>query len=907
MQVVPEWYLNLMKADSRNIEWHITLCDKDSFTGWPITPDDIESCDVVLELQDVGVPCAYIGQNIATIKVYNDEGRFTTNRTVEVDKYLRRGTKVIIKNPIYNIDNSKEEPYVFTGFVDTIEMDDDNQFCTITAYDALHFIKQQKAPWFRPTGYYDGMKMNLHDFMEYLFLLCNCVPVDAYDEECTGIGFNIDPNLLYTPVYDYLEGDTVGDVLSMLAKLGLCAIYCNALGIICVRMLPKTRSVVYTFDDMSQIISSSTAQLGYSDYTHVSVAVHDAWNSTNLRERLHTSYSTTDKVISVGRSSMNNLSLSSSRVPTSIRIITNERVSVSGKTDGNIAVLGFMQYIDGYDYALNKINLNIYSTKGMLVDISVASYDIWETVNTEVEAVSPNYEDSFFLMKKVLDINVPLITDEAYAQQIANTFSRMLLDTRDMVSCSVRGEPAIELLDCVVITNPRAAQDAVQVLPTRISYSYDGSLSCDIEAIKYSAVAMVTYAFLMPGMYIPYDTGATYIQTKAYPAEAGITEGAGAYSVGDRVVLSCMPFSGYKVSHWIDSAGKNVGTGDRVVVYVSYATTYTAILVEDEVFTTFTLDVMDEANTTVALPPMSLTAASGTIDWGDGTTDVYDATDEAEHSYEGTGTWPITLRAPIENFAYEIFANNSQINTFTAGSHMLYLPNGMFYNSSVRNVNLLPAKNIQYIGTNTVNANTSLNTKTWKSNDSTTPTVMIAVNSPSTSHVDVPKFYNGRLVVGVNVYGGPSNYTADFKDASILSDVDIWYTNFGNVINLKQVGSTSMLSPVYLNYMNSLTIPYGVRTFTPVTFSSNSGPFDRSPYITAITLPSTMNYIDFTGVISNSNLNDIYVDANTKMLNINMQYSNRTINVHKAESTEVLVTGYTQQIVLINDGGVNYV
>ena len=98
MQLVPDFYLENMKADSRQLRWDITLCEKDNWAGWQISDDDIESCDVVQELQDVGVPCAYIGQNIATFKVYTADGMFNTNKTENVNRYLKRGTKVMIEN-----------------------------------------------------------------------------------------------------------------------------------------------------------------------------------------------------------------------------------------------------------------------------------------------------------------------------------------------------------------------------------------------------------------------------------------------------------------------------------------------------------------------------------------------------------------------------------------------------------------------------------------------------------------------------------------------------------------------------------------------------------------------------------------------------------------------------------------
>lgn len=894
MQTVPDAYIKAMSKDSRDIYWQVTFCERDKWSGWVLDDNDFESCDVIQELQDVGVPCAYIGQNVATIKIYNADGMFTTNRTANVDKYIKRGTKVVITNNA-PIPSSIFATYVFIGYIDTVEMDDENQFCIITAYDSLHFLKQQKAPRFRPTGYYSEMQMKLKDFISYFLELCGCVESGAENLSIAGICYNIDPNLLYEPTYMYTEGETIGDVLESFAKVGLCAIFCNAYDVICVRMLPKTRNVVYTFDDMTQIVSSSTAQLGYSDYTHVSVVVHDSWGSTNMRNRVHSSYTSEDKGLMLGKNALNNISLSSSRVPVAVRIITGERLAEGSSSEYDVAAMGFMQYIRGYDYGLNTLDLNIYSIKGMVVDFNVYAYDLWETTNSEIEVASPEYDDSFFLIKKVLEIDVPLITDATYAEQIANTFSKMLLDTKDLISCTVRGDPAIGLLDLVVIDNPRAAHDSIQVMPTRLQYSYDGSLSCDMEAIKYSAVAMIVYAFLMPGMYIPYDTGATYIQVKASPEDAGLVEGAGAYAVGDKVILSCTPFTGYKVSYWKTAMGDKVGTGDRVVIYVDPAvTTYIAVLEEDEVFTTFTLDINDTDEANVILPPMSLTAASGTIDWGDGTIEDYDATDEAEHVYEMTGTFPITLRAPIENFSYEIFANNTQINTFTAGSRMLYLPNGMFYNSSVKNVNLLPARNIicdtgaAYI-VNSINSTFTNRGTLELSNDPAVYSGNVGISmNYSIALFKIPKYRAGAPVTNV---------------AAIKTGNNITFPNNTGFTNIYVVGSTNV-QPISINniayanymYMNNLinikvlNVPNDVTSFT-VSAMNN---------LTTLNIPASLVDLYFYAVSTAyptvpNNLADIYVANGATTLKITCNNGpTHAVNVYIPESlTDLSISNNT--------------
>lgn len=956
MQRVPEWYIQKMKADSRELIWHIMLCDPHDFSGWLLKPDDFETIDVIQELQDVGVPCAYIGHNVATFKLYNYDGMFTTNRTEEVERWIKRGTKVLIDNNV-PAPNSHEYfgTYVFYGFIDTIELNEDNTFCTITAYDALHFLKQQKAPWFRPTGFYDDMKMNLYDFITYFMQMCGCDKAREDEVLHAGVYFNVDPNLKYTPEFMYLEGETIGEVLEMFAKVGLCAIYTNTYGVICFKALPKLREVVYNFDDTTQIISSASSSLGYAEYTHVSVAVHDAWDSANLRNSLHPSYSVPEKVLRVGDNEFSSIDLSSSRAPTSIRIVTSERISESNSEDYTLGVMGFMQYITAYDYGLNKISLKIYSTKGAVVDFTVNSYGLWELVNSEIEAASPSYADSFFLMKKVLEIDVPLITDAAYAGQLATTFSKMLLDTKDNILCSVRGEPALELLDLVSITNPRAGHDALEVLPTRFAYSYDGSLSCEMEAIKYSAIEMLTYAFLMPGMYIPYNMGATYIKILAEPAGCALVSGAGGYSIGADAILTCMPFVGYGVAKWInEDTGEELGRTDTIVVRITGEATYKVILETQEQYTTFTMDVTED-NMAVSIAPTSLLPCEGTIDWGDGTVEDYDATDDAYHEYESTGTWPITLKAPITNFTYDLFRNSQQINTFTAGSHMLYLPNGTFYNCSVRNVNLMPATNINHVGSITFQTNTndayqrSYNAYWYDAYDNYNAAYNISNYVTSlrlsyyvnNAHVYIPKFLNGKLVAGVNADSQPAITTeVDFAWANILQ-----YASFRNssvtVANLKQLSFATihnMYSAEYQKYNMSFTfshansggsipqVPYGVRTLLATDFYFVNNVWEQaqfnssqlganSPGLTTISLPSTVNSVFLSrgyGGKAKGYLTDVYVSSNTRHIDI-LTYTEAAtdINIHVSSDTRVNVhtlPGYTNHaahIKLITDGGVD--
>ena len=227
----------------------------------------------------------------------------------------------------------------------------------------------------------------------------------------------------------------------------------------------------------------------------------------------------------------------------------------------------------------------------------------------------------------------------------------------------------------------------------------------------------------------------------------------------------------------------------------------------------------------------------------------------------------------------------------------------------------MPATNMQYVGTNTISAFTSGNT-VWgvKAVSDNNYSCIIYPNNISSQALPltVPKFWNGQLVTGINTYVSTSKtYNLNFDMAKVLDNVLIHNNACTDFYNLAQVsynkGSALNAWTYQAPYM--LNIPYGVRTIVPVQDRGKDSlaPFYGSASTKVVHLPSTINYLRFNGSTTGVAVNDIYLDSNTTKLRVDMLLSTYSINIHKAESTEVLVTGYTSQITIIEDGGINYV
>lgn len=834
MQVAPEWYHEGFIADSRNLTTKIYCTHRPMALPIQLTDDDIADWDVVKELQDAGVPCAYIGYSSATVKLYNENNRFKDDPSFI--SILKRGVKIEIDIKQYDPSKGTFEIPCFTGWVDNYEFSDDGMFVTITAYDSLHYLKEQPAPWFRPST---NEAVPLYNTIKTFLQRCGLEESRTWFDDQTHwhVTYRIDKNLT-THLRQLVDSNgTVGDVLTQFAQAGVCAIFCDSLDVLHVELLPRTRHLVYQFDDVTQIVSSASSTTGYDDYTHVSVDVYDTVSKVPYTLRTsEVSYSDNEALLTKGANEYTDLVLRDSIYPSVIRTVTtqqmkqpNESINTRGINKAGPVVagipmpmLGSYIYICDYDYAMDRMKVNIWAAKGIDAEISVLSYNDGRTVGSTAEAKDEDYEDSFFLMKKTLGVDASLVTDPAYAAQIAATYAKMIAKGAHRITATVRGNITLELLDLVSISNPQAAHDAEQVLITRFHYTYDGSLACDIESLSYSAVMFMTYAFLSPGFYVPYDAGAVYITANCEPPEAGIIDGTGAYAVGDTYRLVCIPRTGWKLKQWLNELGEVVASDRNLVDTVEGSATFTAVMVPAAAYISLTVDVPDD-NTTIYLPIMSLTPVTGTIDWGDGFTEEYDAQLDYEHTYQIAGTMEITLQAPIENLAFEIFANNSQINTFTMGSDVRYLPGGMFYNSSVRNVNLLPAQNIISMNSFTGSRAYSTISNMAPSGITTTdiinpvagqplPTVSINATpaTANTAYFNLPKYVNTKLVVNANI-----NLSGRNADTVVVPDVGLNHlavTYANNMNNLDMHGPVENLSVHYAMNLTALNIPGGLRT-----------------------------------------------------------------------------------------------
>ena len=910
MRQVPNWYIDAFNEDSRIYRMMIYLYyEPGTLHEMRLTSNDIADWDIVRELQDTGVPCAYLGTSSAIVKVYNENKKYLNNP--EMQKYIKRGVKMVIHLDAPFTPGDPETMYfgvqVFTGWIDNFEFSDDGNYVTLTAYDSLHYLRLQPSPWFRTTS---STTIKLYDFIKMYMDLCGCREIHGVSQEVPYwyVGYEIDKNINVNirPIMN--TTGTIGDVLTQIAQFGILAIYCDCNDVIQIQLLPRKRVEVYSFDADTQIFSSSSRTTGYEDYTQVLINVYDTCSKVDFSPAITMeSYSSKDMLFKKGNNEYNDLALRDSIFPEVIRFTTDTRMSQPNDSDlepninqagppcwmGPMPMLGSYLYITSLEYTINKIAVGIWAAKAYTADMDVLSYDDGRSVGSTA-LYKDETEDRFFLMEKTLEIDTPVMTECAF------TYTKIIAQGELKIDASVRGQPALEMLDLVGISNPQAVHDEEQMLITRLHYTYNGNLTCDIETLSYSAVMLMIYAFLSPGFYIPYDAGAMYITAGREPANAGIVDGGGAYAIGALVTLQLVPMLGWEIDHWENEYGNRIeGATDTLIVQVDGSATYKAIMKVSTAFMTFTMDVNME-HPYVYIPPLALNErVEGTISWGDGSSEDYFSWYDYNHAYQIAGTMEITITAPIHNLAAEVFANSTQINTFTAGSDLQTMANGTFYNSSVRNVNLLPS-NVQFNSGNAVMYNASFRGVTaYGVVNGGTPNVYnekmrdlgveVQMNTYDAG-VNVPKYIYGVLVTQANITDTGSYCRiltfpeTGYNLVNMYNMGSLTYIDFANngvtdtlYINNVQLGRfeiTSALTHAYINNTNVIRVELN----SPAAYVS----FNNTTSLTTLYLGTATESFELA---SGTPLTlDVYIP--TVAENNIIDYSGSTLNIINYEGDE---------------------
>lgn len=394
---------------------------------------------------DSSNPLGVVSSNELTATLHNPNGLYTISNAES--PYFGKIQHSLLMKPYLGVDiGNGEVEYVPMGvfWSDDWNSPGDAVETRVTAHDILYKLGRLDTPYIRVQ-----CNMDIKLIFKALFYALGLADND----------FLIDPYISCILPYAWLPEQTVKQTLQELCTLANCSVSTTRYGKIYVRSNTSNTNIVDTLTDTDQIITATNEQ---------------TYNS--LENQINLTYNLIQRSDVVSLLELDNLQL------------TNGTYSVAKVNFQNNPVLkvSYVQ-VEGSDTAVVS-NLQ-YDSEQISFDISDSASSTVKVIVMGVYLVTN--QSSLKVQDDVL-VNemgpLPISVDSALIQQVdmANTIGQEMLRVvarkNSKYVLSLRGNPALEILDSIAITDAAEKINGAVVTIRRQQFVWDGSLSVDMEA-----------------------------------------------------------------------------------------------------------------------------------------------------------------------------------------------------------------------------------------------------------------------------------------------------------------------------------------------------------------------------------------------------------------------------------------
>lgn len=392
---------------------------------------------------DESLPYGGVSSNTLSFSIHNPNYMFTpSNRRSPFDGLLRPDIPV---TGFYGLEIAPEQfEFLPLGKYKVSEWRAPSQAleASITAYDKLFDLQDEPIPMLR--------------------VIENATVGDIFNELFIGMGltpeeFSIDSAVDTTVPYGYVLGSSFGEALYKLSQVGICQVSIDRNNVLVVRSsAPRRQSTVYWTDD-NQILSIDNPEKFNALFRNVVVVVH----LPSLRRTLELA-STTPLVVDSGETRIENIGFSQTPV------LQLEQMALEGALLSNIAQVNY----GSHDATV------IINNPGVPENVSLRAEGVYvKYVKSEINQDIPRATN-----KRVLRIENELIQTAAQARAVLNRVVPVVSDPFNYFEMDVRGNPALEVGDVVLINAPSVNVQSQYVEIYRQTITYDGALTATAVA-----------------------------------------------------------------------------------------------------------------------------------------------------------------------------------------------------------------------------------------------------------------------------------------------------------------------------------------------------------------------------------------------------------------------------------------
>jgi hypothetical protein len=418
-------------------------CKVDIF--FDATPLTVTKDDYVIDFSILEESCSiYTGDllgsptaNELTLTLLSLNNLFDPQNTTGI-YYGKIKTKIPIN--VYLTEGDTSEDWVPMGkyFVADWNATTNTVRANIVAYDRLYDIRKldtPRTPIAKDLTYYQAFYNLFHS-------------LGLQDGE-----FVIDPALTDTIAIMYPLRTTVGDTLTKLTQASLTNCFVDRYGIIRVVKIDTIKTAVSNFTDTTNIFSIDSTSTIHKSFSKVSFKYYDTTIAPAANIANGTSIALPATLIY--------------NVENPVYALSDIQVSDSA----TITALWYDPYV---------INININGT-ATATEVKVQGYNISTSMQTVTYTANDNSDNT-------LEIDNQYLQTLAYVDKLGLLLKQMIACDLLVYNMSARGNPALELMDVVNVTDTtHSIQGSAKIIGAE--YSYDGTLRCKYTVYNMQGVS----------------------------------------------------------------------------------------------------------------------------------------------------------------------------------------------------------------------------------------------------------------------------------------------------------------------------------------------------------------------------------------------------------------------------------
>ena len=386
---------------------------------------------------EAGHPIGTVSANEFDVELVNLESQFTARNT---------------ESPFYNMLLSSVMMHPYVG----VEIATD-------VYEYVPLGKFSSGDWIAPSV---GIGVNIVGHDKLYNLMSKIVPeIPIVLDTTVGalftnlfdsiglVGYEIDPSLTQPIAFGFTPTGKFGETAQALAKAGNCYVFVSKLDVLTVRPLDNLTTPVASFTD-GTVITVDNPQASRTGYNSVSV---NCFIPTVQKPEIVAEL--TGITIQVGDTVLSNVTFKNGP------IYKVSQVILVGNNDARIVDFSWSPW---------SITLSLVSTIADVVSIIVYGHRISGTSATAAQSIKTADGTT-------LSVDSDLIQSPVIAASYANVLASSLQDPLAMIYATVRGNPAVELLDIVTISNATGKFPSVDSILLTSKLKFDGGLNADLS------------------------------------------------------------------------------------------------------------------------------------------------------------------------------------------------------------------------------------------------------------------------------------------------------------------------------------------------------------------------------------------------------------------------------------------